>query len=225
MTAILQANEKICEVTKPWCVLKSIDWNQLAFDNPLEDSLAIAQLWDNKSIWTNHYFTSKSYSIISLYSKVTCRVFSTVMEVWLALEFRPNVSSLTLQPPSLLNKSQANWLNKWLPQLNFGPKWSLFTLTSSGCQWISPWPYSSLLSSWKLSFLSKVEIAMAMLSLISQQEVRRYHQRPNAKGKQWEPLCLASFLFLSSTSHIFYSIFLLSPAVKCTLLKKSQVIT
>nr|CAG4636160.1 EOG090X05SW [Eubosmina coregoni]SVE69786.1 EOG090X05SW [Eubosmina coregoni] len=48
-TAILQANEKIYEVTKPGSVIKSIDWNQLASNNPLEDSLAIAQLCDNKS--------------------------------------------------------------------------------------------------------------------------------------------------------------------------------
>ena len=105
-TAILQAYEKIYEVTKPGCVLKSFDWNQLASNNPLGDSLATVQLWDNKSIGPNHYFTSKSYSIISLYSKVTCWVFSTAMEVRLAPEFWPNVSSLTLQPPSLLNKSQ-----------------------------------------------------------------------------------------------------------------------
>ena len=37
------------EVTKPGSVLKSIDWNQLASNNPLEDSLAIAQLCDNRS--------------------------------------------------------------------------------------------------------------------------------------------------------------------------------
>lgn len=48
-TSILQANEKIYEVMKPGSVLKSIDWNQLASNNPLEDSLAIAKLCDNRS--------------------------------------------------------------------------------------------------------------------------------------------------------------------------------
>nr|CAG4641681.1 EOG090X05SW [Eurycercus lamellatus] len=60
-TSILQANEKTYEVgkgvdapkmgepAKAINVLKSIDWNQLASNNPLEDSLAIARLFDNKS--------------------------------------------------------------------------------------------------------------------------------------------------------------------------------
>lgn len=52
-TSILQANEKIYEVMKPGSVLKSIDWNQLASNNPLEDSLAIAKLCDNRSIRSN----------------------------------------------------------------------------------------------------------------------------------------------------------------------------
>ena len=55
-TALLQANEKIYEVTKPGSVIKSIDWNQLASNNPLEDSLAIAQLCDNKSMSISLFF-------------------------------------------------------------------------------------------------------------------------------------------------------------------------
>lgn len=49
-TSILQANEKTFESNKLGTVLKSFDWNQLASNNPQEDSLAIAQLCDNKSI-------------------------------------------------------------------------------------------------------------------------------------------------------------------------------
>jgi hypothetical protein len=41
------------EVTKPGSVLKSIDWNQLGSNNPLEDSIAIAKLCDNRSINLN----------------------------------------------------------------------------------------------------------------------------------------------------------------------------
>nr|CAG4646246.1 EOG090X05SW [Macrothrix elegans] len=48
-TQILQANEKTYEVSKPGTILKSIDWNQLASNNPLEDSLAIAELCDKRS--------------------------------------------------------------------------------------------------------------------------------------------------------------------------------
>lgn len=62
--AILQANEKTFEVSKPGTVLKTIDWNQLASNNPQEDSLAIAQLCDNRSIanmlWYSLCFISTS---------------------------------------------------------------------------------------------------------------------------------------------------------------------
>lgn len=48
-TLILQSNEKIHEVDKQESVLKSIDWNQLGSNNPLEDTLAIAELYDSGS--------------------------------------------------------------------------------------------------------------------------------------------------------------------------------
>ena len=48
-TSILKSNERIYEVDKRDTVLKSIDWNQLASNNPLEDTLAIAELCDDKS--------------------------------------------------------------------------------------------------------------------------------------------------------------------------------
>nr|CAG4638439.1 EOG090X05SW [Cyclestheria hislopi] len=49
VTSILRANETMHDFKKPGTVLKSVDWNQLSSNNPIEDSLAIAQLQDGQT--------------------------------------------------------------------------------------------------------------------------------------------------------------------------------
>jgi hypothetical protein len=50
VNAILRANEKYYETSKAGSVVKFIDWNQLSSNNPIEDTLAIAQLSDQRSM-------------------------------------------------------------------------------------------------------------------------------------------------------------------------------
>lgn len=78
---------------KPGSVLKSIDWNQLASNNPLEDSLAIAKLCDNRSIRFTHYFKHLLPNCIQ--SKVIYLGYLMVMEALHVQESWPSAYYLT----------------------------------------------------------------------------------------------------------------------------------